>query len=125
MLFMRPVLAFVLGLSLSCASAPPNLSPVGSSAFYRTRVVQSLDVIRDLAISANGQVPPVVSKATTTKFVLYHRSALVTIAAAGTGWKAAVVAGLDETQKDLPASEASLFKPYVALAKIVLNEVSN
>lgn len=110
-------------LSSSCASAPVSTAR-GVSAFNNTRVVKTLDLIRDLAISANSQNPPELSTQTTRKIVQFHQSSLVVIRASVSGWQAAVVAGLDEALKDLPAKESRLLSPYAQLAKTVIQEVS-
>ncbi len=120
---MKPlILAFCLTLS-ACASAPLNLSPAGQTAFQNTRVIKGLDLIRDTAVSANAQIPPLVSTDTTRKIVTYHRSALLIIRDVPNGWKASVLTGLDETVKDLPAKEAQLIAPYVALVKTLVQEI--
>lgn len=113
------LVAFVFS---SCASAPINLSPAGVEAFNKTRLIKSLDVFRDIAIDGNKTTPSLISTATTRKVVTYHRSALLVINASGV--KAITTVSLDEVIKDLPKSEADLLAPYIALAKVVINEVT-
>lgn len=120
---MKTLVLVVCLVSLGCASAPPNLSPAAHTAFVNTRVIKGLDLLRDTAIDANAQQPPLVSTATTRKVVTYHASTLKILHAAGTGWQPAVLAGLDELLKDVPAKEQALLSPYVALTKTILLEV--
>ena len=103
--------------------APSTLSPVATAQFYKTRVVKSLDVVRDTAVDANALVPPLVSTPTTRTVVKWHESTLKVIDASAAGWQTAVSTSLDELLKDLPAGDAKVIQPYVALAKTVLQEV--
>ncbi len=114
---------WMAGASFACASAPPNLTPQANQAFYNTRVTKILDFLRDTAVSAHNQNPPVVSTAVLRKVVLYHESSLKIMHAAGSGWQPAVLAGLDELTKDVTPAEKQLLAPYVALAKTILQEV--
>jgi hypothetical protein len=108
----------------SCVPPPPTLSPVGVTAFNNTRVIKGLDLVRDTAIEANAQTPPLVSTATTRAIVTYHRSAIIIIHGAPNGWEATVLTGLDETVKHLTPAEAQLLGPYFALVKVLIQEVS-
>jgi hypothetical protein len=112
------LLAFV-----GCSHTPPNLTPQATEAFYGTRVIQSLDLLRDATVAANAQTPPLVSTATARKVVQYHESALKIIHTIPTGWQSAVLAGLDELLVDLPVNEKSTLAPYIQLAKTILTEV--
>jgi len=109
-------------ISSSCASAPSSLTPVGVEAFNKTRVIKGLDVLRDTAVDANKTVPPLISTDTTRKVVTYHRSALLVINTSGV--KAITLVSLDELVKDLPKTEADLLAPYIALTKVIINEVT-
>ncbi len=117
------ILGFGAGMgAVGCIhNAPASLSTQGQSAFYRTRLVKALDVIRDTAVDA--EAAGALSTATTRKVVVAHESLLKVIDVAAAGWKAAVGTGMDELTRDLPPSEAQLLRPYVALIKIVLQEV--
>ena len=118
-------LALVILLAVpGCVHAPPNLSPSGVAAFNATRVVKALDVLRDFAVDANAQIPPLLSTATTRKVVTYHRSAVTTIGAVPSGWVPVVTTGLDEVLRDLPDTERATLTPYVALVKTLILEVS-
>jgi hypothetical protein len=114
----------ILALTFTaCASAPPSLSPAGQQAFQNTRVIKGLDLLRDTAIAANAEVPPLLNTATTRKVVQYHESSLKVMQASGSGWKPAVLAGLDELPKDLPPAEVKVLAPYLGLVKTLLEEL--
>lgn len=115
-------LLLIAFLFTSCASAPTSLTPAGIEAFNKTRVIKGLDVLRDTAIEANKTVPPLISTDTTRKVVTYHRSTLIVINTSGV--KAITLTSLDELIKDLPKSEADLLAPYIALTKVIINEVT-
>jgi hypothetical protein len=121
----RCLLCLVLLVTPGCANnPPPNLSPAGAVAYTNTRIIKGLDVLRDMAILANGQQPPLLSDATTRKIVTWHRSALQLINTSTAGWPTTVQTGLDETLKDLPPAESRTLGPYVALAKTLLTEAT-
>jgi hypothetical protein len=107
-----------------CASAPSTLSPVGTRDYRTLQVVKALDLVRDTAIDANAQIPPLLDEETTRKIVMYHSSALRTIQAVPNGWVVTVEAGLDDVIKDLPADKRKLFGPYIALTKTLITEVT-
>jgi hypothetical protein len=115
-----------LALSLvSCASAPPSLSAAGASAYKKTQVVKVLDLLRDTAIAANAQTPPLVSTATTRKIVEAHKTALLTIQGSDAGWAAAVGVTLTQLSRDpsfLPA-ELQRLEPYFSIAAQVIKQV--
>ncbi len=119
---MRWLLLIVL-FTGACAPAPPTLSPVAQEAFNATRVIKALDVLRDTAIAANTQTPPLLSTATTRAIVMYHESALKIMHDVPAGWKPLVQTSLAEVAKDLPASEQHLLDPYFALVSTVLAEI--
>lgn len=119
------LVAVVLGAGTSaCANhAPPNLTPAATSAWYGTRVIKDLDVLRDTAIDANNQTPPLLNRATTARVVLYHKAAIKTVHAAPNGWKATVSTGLDSLADSLTLDEKAILAPYLALAKAALQEI--
>lgn len=123
-----PLIAMLLlacGLTFStCAPAPPNLTPQATAAFYGTRVIQALDVVRDLAITANKQTPPVIASADLLTIVTWHRSAITIVHTAPAGWKATVQTSLTTVLATLSKSTQTLLAPYVALVQSVLAEVS-
>ncbi len=121
-------LALALGAgavtSTSCATAPPPaLSPAGVSAFNALRVGHALDLIRDTAVDASKQSPPLISHADLLKIVNWHEAAVKTIVAVPGGWKPTVLAGLDQLQSDIPAAEWQKIALYAALLKTVISEV--
>jgi len=113
----------VVGLSACANHAPPTLSPQAAAAWYGTRIIQNLDLLRDVVQDANKQVPPLVSVETARKVTLYHQSAITIVHDAPNGWKAGVQSGLSELQHNLPSNESRLIGPYVALLQTVLQEV--
>jgi hypothetical protein len=118
-----PTLALALTLA-GCAPPPPTLSPAGQAAVIGKQVIQALDVLRDFAISANAQTPPLLSTANTRKIIDYHESAVKVIEAAPSGWKATVLAGLDQLKVDLPPADWLRILPYVALVKSLIAGVA-
>lgn len=116
-----PIL-LILALA-ACTHAPPNLSPEASQAFVKTRVMKGLDLLRDTAIIANEQSPPLLREATTRRVVLYHRSALTIIKATDAGWQKAVAASLLELNANLTPEERSVLGPYMGLIQTLLQEV--
>jgi len=117
---LRSGIFVVILLTAGCATTPPNLTPAASLAFTNTRVIKGLDLLRDTAIDAQAQTPPLLSEATTRKVVEYHESALKTIHAVSSGWQATVAIGLEETVKNLPAAEQQVLAPYVALVQALI-----
>lgn len=124
-LLLLVALTLSIGCSDGCAKAPPNLTPEASAAFRGLQVVKALDVLREVAIEANKQTPPLLSEDVTRKVVTYHQSAVKVIQASPGGWVPAVQTGLDELLKDLPQKEKALLTPYVTLLKTVIAEVTN
>jgi hypothetical protein len=117
------LVALMLGSSMACASAPPNLTPQATQAFYNTRVTKVLDLLRETAVSAHAQTPPIVSTLVLRRVTMYHESSIKIMHAAGSGWQPAVLTGLDELTKDVTPAEKQILAPYVALAKTILQEV--
>ena len=107
-----------------CAQAPPNLTPEASIAFQAMRAVKVLDLLRDIAIDAHAQVPPLLAETTTRKVVLYHQSTVKIIQASPGGWTAIALSGLDELVNNLSPPDKALLAPYVALVKTIIQEVT-
>ena len=133
-----PFLAGLLALAFllsSCTHAPPSLSPEAVVAFHATRVVKVLDVVRDAAIAANDQTPPLVTTRDTRAIVLWHQTAVQVIAVSPDGWKPIVRASIYAltchpaagTQQpctpQLPLNVVARLYPYIGLALIVMAEV--
>lgn len=118
-------LAFSVGVlgTLGCAQVPPNLTPEASVAFQTTRAVRALDLLRDVAIAAHAQTPPVLTEATTRRVVLYHQSIVKIVQASPNGWRQIAEDGLTELVANLPDKERSVVSPYVALVKTIIREV--
>lgn len=120
----RPLFVLCVVVTAGCAAnAAPTLSPVAAAAFTNTRVIRVLDLVRDTAISAHEQQPPLLSEPTTRKVVLYHQSTLKIIDATTTGWRGAVSTGLEELLRNIPNGERQLLAPYITLVKAILAEV--
>jgi hypothetical protein len=118
------IVALVLAIGLtSCAKTPPNLTPQATVAFKATQVVKALDLLRDTAITANEQKPPVLTEDQTRKVVQYHQMALKVIQVSPVGWQQTVLVGLDELSVQLGAGRPTLV-PYMQLIKTVLIEVT-
>ena len=120
------VLAIAAGVVHSCASAPVNLSPAGKEAWYSTRVVKGLDVLRDTAIDANAQVPPLITTAETRCIVTTHQTILQTMQAKPQGWAVTVSTALDGLGKPgcLSPKAVTLMSPYVAVVKTAFVEIA-
>ena len=113
----------------ACSSNPPPagdptaaLSAKGRAAYHATRAVKALDLVRDIAITAEEQTPKLMSTASTRKVVLYHQSVVKTIAAVPEGWLAVAETGLTELQKQIPESEWKQIDPYVRLVLAIYKE---
>ena len=129
-------------LSTGCNKTPPALSPEATAAFHATRVIKVLDVVRDAAIAANELIPPAIQTNDTRTVVLWHKTAVQTIAAVPGGWKPTVKAGIYALtcssaayvpgpgipdpvacQPQIPAIANDRLKPYIGLVLIVIAEV--
>ena len=118
------VCAFVSLLAgIACVHAPPALTPAATEAFYGTRVIQALDLVRDAAVNANAQTPPLVSTASTRQILLYHEAAITVIHAIPTGWQSTLQTGLVTLLKVLSPAESATLSPYVTLLQTILSEV--
>jgi hypothetical protein len=117
------LLLVLLGVSRCAAHAPATLSPAAQTAWYGTRVIKALDVLRDTAIDAQAQTPPLLSEAVTRSIVQTHRSLLETIHQAPSGWPATVTAALAELERGLPPADRTIIHPYVELTETLLKAV--
>jgi hypothetical protein len=135
------IVLLVIG-SFGCTKQPPDLTPEAKTAFYATRVIKVLDVVRDAAIAANELVPPIILTNDTRTIVLWHKTSVQVIAASPGGWKPTVVASIyvltcdprayvpgpgipDPTvcKAQIPAAAVERLKPYLGLALVVISEV--
>jgi hypothetical protein len=100
--------------------APAGLSAPGVLAFNQTRAVKAIDLIRDTAIAANAQTPPVMSTNSTRLVVQFHEATVKTINAAGTGWANEVKTAADNFIKTLPTTDQAIIQPYITLLDTLL-----
>lgn len=122
---MKALLISVLLVGLvGCAKTPPNLTPEANVAFKATQAVKALDLLRDTAITANAQTPPLLSEDDTRKVVQYHQSSVKIIQTSPGGWMPAVNQGLDEVLNNLKPGDRAMFSPYVTLIKTLIAEVT-
>ena len=125
---MRLVSLLLLCLCLtftSCAKAPPTVTtPQGVTAFQNLQIVKALDAVRDIAVDANAQQPPILSTNATRTVVTWHKSALLTLNARQAGWQGLLATSLDEVVSHLSPKEQQLLTPYVTLAKTIVQEVT-
>jgi molybdopterin biosynthesis enzyme MoaB len=119
----KSLLLVVLLATGGCVTAPPNLTPQATAAFYENRVRGALDQVRDVAQAAAAQTPPLVSQRTANDITRWHRAAIVSMHAATANWQAGVLTSLEELIATLPQRDAALVRPYVALARTVLMEI--
>lgn len=111
-------------LLLGCANkVPPGLTPQASLAFQATQAIKALDILRDTAIEAHAQTPPLVSEAATRQVVLYHQRIVKVVHAAPSGWAPAAVAGLEGLSASLTGTDKAFLVPYMTLVSEVLKEV--
>jgi hypothetical protein len=117
------LILLALSLTVACVKTPPTLTPDAAIAFKGLQAVRALDLLRDTAIAANDQKPPVITEEATRKIIMYHRSMVTIIQAMPTGWKVAVDTGLTELVKHLSPPDKARLAPYVSLIKAVIAEV--
>jgi len=117
-----------------CAPTPTPLTPDATAAFYSTRVVKVLDVLRDAAIAGNELVPQKLTTDSTRQVVIWHKTAVKAIEGVPNGWQSAVKASLYALTCDpragsgtctspLKPAEVQWLTPYVGLAVVILAEV--
>jgi hypothetical protein len=117
---------FLVALALvvaDCAKAPPSLSPVGVRAFHASRVVEVLDLVRDVAIAAEAVTPKLLSTDKTRLIVEWHRTTVASAGALVSGWQAGALAGLESWVGQLNDAELAVVRPYVILARAIIAEV--
>jgi hypothetical protein len=122
-----PLAAFILFSVIvfaACPTTPPNLSPAGATAFNKTRVVKALDLVRDTAILANAQTPPVLSTDDTRLVVQFHEATVKTLQATDQGWQAAVSTAVTEFSKTLTPAQQHVIAPYLVLLQTLIAGLS-
>ena len=117
------LLLLVFAPACQALHAPPHLGPAATAAWQGTRVIKSLDVIRDIAVDGNAQNPPVFSTELTRALVNWHMSAITIVHSAPAGWPQMIQVSLTELQKRLTPAEQRQLNPYLALAQILLKEL--
>lgn len=117
------ILVLVLATGGCGGHPPPNITPQATAAFYATRVVHGLDLIRDLASDAHNQTPPKLSAHAALAVVDYHASAVKILRDSPNGYKAALLTGLDELSAKLSPDDRKVIDAGIALVKTVLGEV--
>ncbi len=123
-LFVLPFV-FVFSLALpSCAKTPPNLTPQAVVAFHGTQVIHYLDRVRDAANDAHKTTPPLLDAKTTLTIVQWHEATIKVVHEAAAGWQAATLKALDELPKQLSAHDQQVVAPYIAAAKVILQQVT-
>lgn len=121
---MRILLSLLLACTLvACAPAPPTLSPQAASAYNKTRIIHSLDLLRETAVDLAAQKPPLITFADRQRVVQFHESSLKVMNSLDQGWVQIVQTALAETMKDLPPNANRLLAPYGSLASTLLAEV--
>lgn len=120
-----PMVLIVLlagGVTLGCAKAPPTLSPPGVAAFNALRVGHAVDIVRDTATDA--EVQKLISTADTRLIVDWHSAVVKTIAAVPGGWKATVLAAIDQLKTDILPAAWQRIAIYIDLLKAIIKEVA-
>ena len=121
---MKAIILALLCVSFcACAPAPSGLSTAGLQAWHQHEVQKDLDIVRDLAVEANMQTPPILSTETTRKIVLFHKTAITLIHDAPSGWKALVLTSMDALKQDLTVAEYAVIAPYLAVARSVVQSL--
>lgn len=113
-----------VGIAVGCSALarPYNLSPEATLAFRNTQVIKGLDLLRDTAVDANAQTPPLISTETTRKVIEFHVAALKIIDATSDGWFTVLRQSLKELADVIPDNERGLLGPYLGLMRSILQE---
>jgi hypothetical protein len=113
-------LLLVVALSTACGKNAPVLTPDAQVAFNKVRVINALNLLRDIAVTANNQTPPVISADTLAKVQEYHTAAITITEASSHGWAVTLVTGLNEFVKATPEHEQTVLAFYTELVKSIL-----
>ena|SRR6267143_6708646 len=103
---------------------PPNLTPQATEAFHARRALDVLRIVRDTAVDASRQNPPLVSHKAAVRVITWHKSLVQAIAAVPGGLKMTVDAALVELKTDLPPEDWKRIEIYINLLRAVIAEVS-
>ncbi len=125
---MRALLLAALCATVACAQpasyagrSTAQLTTPGIVALHEGEVVKLLDVVRDAAVSADAS--KIISTATATTIVTWHRAALLAIRETPNGWKPTVLSGLTQTLAALTPAERAILGPYFDAAALVIKVV--
>jgi hypothetical protein len=110
-------LVLVVALGVACGKNAPVVTPDAQQAFDKVRVVNALNLLRDIAVVANAQTPPVISDATLVKVNTYYNAAIGTVNASGHGWAVTLSVALDEVVKTFPEHEQGALGFYTGLLR--------
>ena|SRR6266404_563030 len=119
MKFLTPLILMITLFVSGCASVPTR-SQEANAAFNATKVIQVLDLLRDVAILDNSQPNPVLRTSVVKGIVRFHKTALTVIHAVPSGWKSAVTQGLNVVMLDLTPAEKHHLDPYLTVIQSVL-----
>lgn len=97
----------------SALSPPPSLTPQAQAAWTATQAIQTMDLLRDIAIAANDQ--KLISEDSTRAIVKWHLEAINVVHAIPLGWQATVKASLTDLTGHLSAQERARLGPYLKL----------
>ncbi len=116
-------------LTAGCTGNPPpagdptaGLSAGGRAAYQATKVVKSLDLLRDIVAEGEKLTPKVFSPDTVLQVVAYHRQVVRTIGTVPDGWKAVAVQGLNELKARVPAEQWARMQPWVSLLTVLYDQ---
>jgi hypothetical protein len=111
-----------LVMFIGCGGNPPastdptvNLSASGKASYQATKVVKSLDLLRDIVAEGEKQTPKVFQPDVVLKVVAYHRKVVRTIGTVPDGWKSVALAGLTELKDSVPADQWAKMQPWISL----------
>lgn len=109
--------------AISCASAPPNLTPAAQTAWNAHEAQKDLDLVRDIAQDASDAMPPVLSVDAARQVTLWHTTAIRLIHDQPAGWRVEILTGLDALRTNLVPADYAVIAKYVTLARGVLQGV--
>lgn len=118
------VLALLWALAGCGATPPPNLTPQATAAFHARRALDVLRVIRDTAVDASRQTPPLISHKTAIHVVTWHKSLVQAIGAVPSGVRNTVDTALVQLKADIPPEDWKRIENYVNLLRAVIAEVT-
>lgn len=99
-----------------------KLTTPGINALHATGIGRSLDIVRDIAVSAEQTKN--ISTDTMLKVVKAHKSIALTLDQLPNGWQTSVEKGLTELESDLTPSERTIVGPYIDATLLIIKAVS-